>query len=84
MIGGRLAAHAEELALCAATCPHGFPPACETEWEDDGPPHTRLLCLAEGWLCRYPADDGHTDHAPYVEGEYLRRRDPAHTTQEEQ
>ncbi|MFD5137482.1 hypothetical protein ACFWMX_14770 [Streptomyces sp. NPDC058378] len=60
-------------------CPHGFPhadhpPNCDTEWEDDGPPHAGLLCTAMGWLCRYRADTGHSDHAPYVEGEYLRHR----------
>ncbi|MGW4803086.1 hypothetical protein [Kitasatospora sp. NPDC004272] len=39
---------------------------------DAGPPHSSVLCLAEDWLCRYPADDGHPVHVPYVEGEYLR------------
>lgn len=40
---------------------------------DAGPPHRGLLCLDTpgGWLCRYPAGNGHSDHAPYVEGEYL-------------
>ncbi|MFH9610459.1 hypothetical protein [Streptomyces sp. NPDC017448] len=64
------------------TCPHGFPaadhpPNCDTEWEDDGPPHRGPLCLAMDWLCRYRADDAHTNHAPYVEGQYLRRTTPA-------
>lgn len=61
-------------------CPHGFPvaehpPNCDTEWEDAGPPHRGLLCLGPtgDWVCRYEL--GHPDgHAPYIEGEYLRRR----------
>ncbi|MGW4825449.1 hypothetical protein ACWEP4_42900 [Streptomyces sp. NPDC004227] len=41
-------------------------------WRDAGPPHRGLLCFhpAYDWLCRYPAGNGHSDHAPYVEGEY--------------
>lgn len=40
---------------------------------DAGPPHKGLLCLGPtgDWLCRYPAGDAHSVHAPYVEGEYL-------------
>ncbi|MER6183067.1 hypothetical protein [Streptomyces sp. NPDC001652] len=40
---------------------------------DDGPPHRGPLCLGPtgDWLCRQRADNGHSDHAPYVEGEYL-------------
>lgn len=37
---------------------------------DTGPPHDGLLCFANGWLCRYPADDEHSVHAPYTEWEY--------------
>ncbi|MDT0387856.1 hypothetical protein [Streptomyces dubilierae] len=42
--------------------------------DDAGPPHRGLLCFGPtgDWLCRYPAGDGHSDHAPYVEGEYRR------------
>lgn len=40
--------------------------------EDDGPPHRGPLCIPGDWLCRYPAGDAHSDHAPYVEGEYTR------------
>lgn len=46
---------------------------------DAGPPHSRLLCIPGDWLCRYPADDGHSIHAPYVENEYL-IADPARPT----
>lgn len=77
----------QDNAALAATgyCPHGFPadehpPNCDTEWEDAGPPHYGPLCLAQGWLCRYPAGDGHSNHGPYVEGQYLRR---ATTTRED-
>jgi len=47
------------------------------EMVDNGPPHRGLLCFGPtgDWLCRQRADNGHSDHAPYVEGEYLR---PAH------
>lgn len=40
---------------------------------DDGPPHNGPACWGPtgDWLCRYPAGDAHSDHAPYVEGEYL-------------
>lgn len=40
---------------------------------DNGPPHNGPLCLGPtgDWLCRQRADNGHSDHAPYVEGEYL-------------
>jgi hypothetical protein len=40
---------------------------------DDGPPHHGPLCWGPtgDWLCRQRADNGHSDHAPYVEGEYL-------------
>ncbi|MEU6594270.1 hypothetical protein ABZ923_34545 [Streptomyces sp. NPDC046881] len=44
-------------------------------WRDAGPPHRGLLCFGGpygDWLCRYPADTPHTDHAPYREGEYRR------------
>lgn len=38
---------------------------------DAGPPHHGLLCFHNDWLCRYPAGDAHSHHAPYVENEYL-------------
>lgn len=40
---------------------------------DAGPPHNGPLCFGPtgDWLCRQRADNGHSDHAPYVEGEYL-------------
>lgn len=41
-------------------------------WRDAGPPHNGPLCFGPtgDWLCRQRADNGHSDHAPYVEGEY--------------
>lgn len=49
----------------------------EPAWLDAGPPHRGPLCFGPtgDWLCRQRADNGHSDHAPYVEGEY-RRADP--------
>lgn len=46
--------------------------AAHPDRRDAGPPHDSVLCLAEGWLCRYPGDSSHPVHVPYVEGEYLR------------
>lgn len=42
--------------------------------DDAGPPHHGPLCFGPtgDWLCRQRADNGHSDHAPYVEGEYRR------------
>lgn len=53
-------------------------PRLDPDWatrraaQDARPPHHGLPCVVEGWLCRYPADDGHSRHAPYREGEYTR------------
>lgn len=59
---------------------HAKPRRCwvdGVEMVDDGPPHNGPLCFGPtgDWLCRQRADNGHSDHAPYTEGEYLR---PAH------
>jgi hypothetical protein len=41
-------------------------------WRDAGPPHNGPLCFGPtgDWLCRQRADNGHSDHIPYIEGEY--------------